>query len=100
MTTVVSLAFLFSSLVENAIGPIISTIAIIITFYILSAIDVTFLNNLEPYMFTTYMNDWQGFFKDTIDYGTIFKSAGVLALNIVVFYSIALYIFNKKDILS
>jgi ABC-2 type transport system permease protein len=100
MATVVSLAFLFSSLVENSIGPIVSTIAVIIIFYILSAIDVTFLNNLEPYMFTTYMNDWNLFFKETINYGEILKSAGVLALNIAIFYSAALFIFLKKDILS
>lgn len=100
MATVVSLAFLFSSLVENSIGPIVSTIAVIIIFYILSAIDVTFLNNIEPYMFTTYMNDWDLFFKETISYGEIMKSAGVLALNIAIFYSAALFIFLKKDILS
>lgn len=100
MATVVSLAFLFSSLVENSIGPIVSTIAVIIIFYILSAIDVTFLNNIEPYMFTTYMNDWDLFFKETISYGEILKSAGVLALNIAIFYSAALFIFLKKDILS
>ncbi|HEX2983512.1 MAG TPA: ABC transporter permease [Ignavibacteriales bacterium] len=100
MATVVSLAFLFSSLVENSIGPIVSTIAVIIIFYILSAIDVTFLNNIEPYMFTTYMNDWDLFFKESIDYGEILKSAGVLALNIAIFYSAALFIFLKKDILS
>ena len=37
MTVVCSLAILFSSLVENAIGPIVSTMAVIIIFIILSA---------------------------------------------------------------
>jgi hypothetical protein len=46
------------------------------------------------------MNDWEGFFKETVDYGAILKSAGILLLNAVIFYSAALYIFIKKDILS
>lgn len=100
MGAVVSLAFLFSSLVENAIGPIVSTIAVIITFYILSALDIAFINNIEPYMFTTYMNNLEMFFQDTIDYMEIAKSAGALAINIIIFYSAALLIFTKKDILT
>lgn len=100
MAAVVSLAYLFSSLVENAIGPIVSTIAVIIIFYILSAIDVTFLNNIEPYMFTTYMNDWGLFFKETVDYTEVLKSAGALILNAAIFSITAIIIFIKKDILS
>ena len=40
MMVVCSLAMLFSSLVENAIGPIVATMAVIIIFIILSAFDV------------------------------------------------------------
>lgn len=42
MSVVASLSFLFSSLVENSIGPIISTMAIIIVFIIISSINVNF----------------------------------------------------------
>ncbi|MBP1657205.1 MAG: hypothetical protein H6Q31_1806, partial [Bacteroidetes bacterium] len=40
MWTVASLAFLFSSLVENAIGPIIGTMAVIIVSYIIANVPV------------------------------------------------------------
>ena len=53
MTVVTALAFFFSSLVENAIGPIVSTMAVIIVFLILSALPIDFFRNIEPYLFTT-----------------------------------------------
>ncbi len=100
MTVVLSLAFLFSSLVENAIGPIVSTMAIIIVFVIISALDIEFFQSIRPYLFTNYMQSWRSFFDDPIDIQDIIKSAGVLAVHIVFFFSATVYIFNKKDILS
>lgn len=100
MTTVASLAFLFSSLVENAIGPIISTMAIIIVFVILSAIQVEFFQNIKHYFFTTHIMSWRLFFDEPIDIKEILNSAGILILHIFIFFSLTLIIFNKKDILT
>lgn len=100
MTVVASLAYLFSSLVENAIGPIVSTMAVIIVFVILSAINVDLLQAIRPYLFTNYISSWQLFFDDPIDIPEILKSIGVLALHIVLFFGAALIIFKKKDILT
>jgi len=100
MGVVAGLAFLFSSLVENAIGPIISTMTIIIVFLILSAINIDFFRALKPYLFTSYSMDWRLFFGSEIDAGEIWKSIGVLSLHIAVFYSVTLFIFKRKDILS
>jgi len=100
MTAVASLAFLFSSLVENSIGPIISTMAIIIVFVILSAIQVEFFQNIKPYFFTTHIMSWRLFFEDPLDLKEIFKSAANLLAHIVVFFGLTLFIFKKKDILS
>ena len=100
MTVVTSLAFLFSSLVENAIGPIISTMAVIIVFLILSNIQIDFFRDLEPYLFTTYMQSWRLFFDDPIDYAAILKSISVLLGHIVVFFAITAVIFKRKDILT
>ncbi len=72
MTVVTALAFFFSSLVENSIGPIISTMAVIIVFLILSAIQVNFFRNLEPYLFTTYMSSWRMLFDDPVDFAGFF----------------------------
>ena len=100
MGTVASLSFLFSSLVENSIGPIISTMAIIIVFLIISSIDVSFFRTIKPYLFTNYMLGWRLFFDQTIDYEEAIRSAAVLLGHSVVFFSATLIIFRRKDILS
>lgn len=100
MTVVLSLAFLFSSLVENAIGPIVSTMAIIIVFVIISALDIEFFQNIRPYLFTNYMQSWRFFFDDPIDNWEVIKSASVLIGHILVFFAATVFIFQKKDILS
>ena len=100
MMVVASLAFLFSSLVENAIGPIVSTMAIIITFLIISAIDIDLFQKVKPFLFTTYMSSWRLFFDDPIDFTKILESTLILVGHIVAFFGATIYIFNKKDILT
>jgi ABC-2 type transport system permease protein len=100
MTVVLSLALLFSSLVENAIGPIVTTMAIIIVFVIISALNIEFFRSIRPYLFTNYMQSWRSFFNDPIDIQEILKSVLVLAGHIVFFFGVTVCIFNKKDILS
>ena len=100
MTTVMALSFLFSSLVENAIGPIVATMAVIIIFIIVSALPIQFLENIKPFLFINHMNEWRAFMVDPVDYGHVITSGLVLLGHIVGFYLITLYLFIKKDILS
>lgn len=100
MSVVLSLSFLFSSLVENAIGPIVTTMAVIIILLILSAINVDVLRDIRPYLFVTYMSQWTSFFSDPVEISEILKSVAVLIAHIFSFYVITLIIFNRKDILS
>lgn len=100
MSVITSMAFFFSSLVENAIGPIVTTMAILIIFFILSVIPIDMLQGLKPYLFTTYLPGWLLFFNDPIDTANLAKSAAVLLGHIAVFYTAALIIFRRKDILS
>ncbi|MFH0735800.1 MAG: ABC transporter permease subunit [bacterium] len=100
MSTVISISIFFSSLVANAIGPIISTMAVIIIFIILSALNFDFIKLIHPYLFTNYLNDWKLFFDDPVDYWEVTKSASVLIAHIAVLYGVTSYIFIKKDILS
>jgi ABC-2 type transport system permease protein len=100
MMVVCSLAFLFSSLVENAIGPIISTMAVIIIFIIISAINIDLFKGIKPYLFTSYILNWREFFNDPVDTFEIIKSVLILAGHIVLFFSLTAFIFRKKDILS
>lgn len=100
LSMVCTLSFLFSSLVENAIGPIIATLAIIIVFTILSFLPFEVLESFRPYFFTTYLDDWKLFFTDPIDYTGIFNSLLIIISHIIVLFGITLYFFNKKDILT
>ena len=100
MMVVASLAFLLSSLVENAIGPIVSTMAIIIVFIIISAIDIDIFQKIKPFLFTTYMSSWRLFFDDPIDLSKILESTLILVGHILAFFGVTVYIFNKKDILT
>ncbi len=100
MGVVTSIAFLFSALVENAIGPIITTMAIIIIFMIVSAIDVNFFRTIKPFLFTNYMGTWSAFFDNPPDTAEIIKSTLVLGTHIIVLFGAAAYIFQKKDILT
>lgn len=100
LSTVFSLAFFFSSLVENAIGPIVATMAVIIILLIVSTLDIDILKKIHPYLFTSYMGVWNNYFTDPVDYGEIIKSCSVLLAHTGVFFGAALVIFKKKDILS
>ncbi len=100
MMVVCSLAFLFSSLVENAIGPIISTMAVIIIFIIISAINIDLFKAIKPYLFTSHILKWREFFNDPVDTFEIIKSVLILVGHIVLFFSLTAFIFRKKDILS
>jgi ABC-2 type transport system permease protein len=113
LTTVAALAFLLSVFAENSIGPIVSTISIVIIFTILSEMQIPLYDRtIKPFLFTSHMLAWKGFFYSKVNAGgsaipgtienlrAIGKSAMILVLYIVGFVSTAIVVFNKKDILS
>ncbi len=112
MLVVAALAFLLSIFSENSIGPIVASISIIIVFTILNTLDLPFFNAIKPYLFTTHMLGWKGFFDvkvnaeneqviGSIEYlPAILRSAGILFLHIVIFLGLSIAVFRKKDILS
>jgi ABC-2 type transport system permease protein len=100
MTVVASLAFLFSTLAENSIGPIIGTMAVVIVFLVLGNFPFDFFRMLSPYLFTTYMIFWQRFLDDPIPWQEIAKSALILGLHNIGLFSIAFVVFTRKDIKS
>jgi ABC-2 type transport system permease protein len=100
MTTVAALALLLSLFADNSIGPIISTMGIIILFTILTTMDLPLFNSVKPYIFTSHMLGWKGFFDDPVNYRSIIRSMFVLLIHIFIFISAAIFIFKKKDVLS
>ena len=101
MTVVASIAFLFSTLAENSIGPIIGTMAVVIVFLVLGNLPLDFFRTLKPYLFTTYMiNLWQQFLNIPIPWQEIRRSAIILGLHNAGLFLIAFFIFKRKDIKS
>lgn len=100
MLTVASIAFLFSVFADNSIGPIVAAMSVVIVMTILTTMDVPIFNLLKPYLFTNHMLNWKGFFDNPVDLREVLKSAGILLLHIVLFVSLGVYFFRKKDILS
>jgi len=113
LTTVTALSFLLSVFAENAIGPIVSTISIIIVFTILSEMQIpVYDNTVKPWLFTSHMLAWKGFFYSKSNgegqaiagsienLPAILKSLGVLLSYILLFVGTAILVFRKKDILS
>jgi ABC-2 type transport system permease protein len=101
MSVVASIAFLFSTLAENSIGPIIGTMAVVIVFHVLGNLPLDFFRALKPYLFTTYMiNLWQQFLDTPIPWPEIGRSAIILGLHNAGLFLIAFFIFKGKDIKS
>ncbi|HRG38269.1 MAG TPA: hypothetical protein PK289_07050, partial [Bacteroidia bacterium] len=61
---------------------------------------VEFLQKIQPYLFTTHMLAWRSFFEDPLPVDKIVHSISVLLIHIVLLLGVAVYKFNRKDILS
>jgi ABC-2 type transport system permease protein len=107
-----SLAFMLSVFSDNSIGPIVITVCVIIVFTILTQMQIPFYDEtIKPYLFTTHMLGWKGFFyvkavdgvteKGSIEnLSAIVKSATILIGYTVAFLGIAFWYFKRKNILS
>jgi ABC-2 type transport system permease protein len=100
MLTIASLAFLFSSFVENAIGPIIATIGVNVIFLMVTVIPAELFQTIRPYLYTTYMDIWQRVFDDPVPWSRVATSASILGGYSLGFALVAWLIFRRKDILS
>lgn len=110
---VAALSLFLSTLAENSIGPIVATVCVIIVCTLISEMQIPVYNKyLKPYLFTTYMLGWKGFFYIGVDdegqtirgsiqnFPAILKSIGMLTAYIIFFVSASVFVFRKKDILS
>ena len=100
LLTVSSVSICFSAFAENSIGPIVSTMAVIILFTIIGSMEVSVFQNIKPFLFTTHMASWRSFFEDPVPYSKIFNSIIILVVHNVLLVSIAIIKFKKKDITS
>jgi ABC-2 type transport system permease protein len=112
MVTVSSLAFLLSLFAENSIGPIIATMSIVIVFTILNSLGLPLFDAVKPWLFTTHMLGWKGFFDVQVgadneqvvgsveNLPAVLRSAAILVVHIGLFLALSVAVFRRKDILS
>lgn len=100
MTAIAALSMMLSAFADNSIGPIISTMGIVVVLTILSNLELPLFNIIKPYLFTTHMIGWKGFFDDPVPYAAIGRSATVLVVYTMLFLGTTIAYFNKKDISS
>jgi len=113
LTVIAALSLLLSIFAENSIGPIIATVCIVIVCTIISNINVPIIDrSLKPFLFTSYLVGWKGFFyigttqqgvpiKGSVEnWPAIRNSLLILIAHIFILVTAAVVVFNKKDILS
>ena len=100
MLTIASLSFFFSSFVENAIGPIISTMGVNMIFLMVTVIPLELFQDIKPYLFTNYLNVWQKVFEDPVPWDSVWTSSAVLGAYSLALVFAAWLIFRRKDILT
>ncbi|MBI3234546.1 MAG: ABC transporter permease subunit, partial [Bacteroidetes bacterium] len=96
LVTVATLALALSCFSDNSIGPIVSTMGIILVFTIIGTLEVPIFDVIKPYLFTTHMAAWRFLFDDPLQLDQIISSISLLVAHIVILLGIALYKFNKK----
>ena len=112
MITVAALAFMLSAFTDNSIGPVVITVCVIIVFTILTQMQIPFYDEtINPYLFTTHMLGWKGFFYVkgnngvTVDgslenFPAIIRSGLILIGYTLVFLFVTAWYFRRKNILS
>jgi ABC-2 type transport system permease protein len=112
LITVAAMGFFFSVFASNSLGPIITTMSVIIVMTILTTLDIPLFQRIKHFFFTSHMIAWKGFFEMKTDEagiaipGTIrnlpaiLQSAAILCFHIIGFVSTAILIFRKKDVLN
>ncbi|MEN6520017.1 MAG: ABC transporter permease [Armatimonadota bacterium] len=96
--TVGSIAFFISTLVTNSLGAIGGAMIVYIVLRLVGVIG--YFDPIEPYLFTTYMGAFEGFFIDEIPWLEIGKYALILLTYSAAFAGAGFLIFRRKDVLS
>ncbi len=100
LLVITSLCFLFSTLVNNGIGPMIGTMAIIMVGLAVATLPFDIFDSIKPWLFTSYLNIWEKAFYLPIPWGGIGFDLTVLGGHVAVFIAISLLVFQRKDILT
>ena len=79
--TVSSLSICLSCFTDNSIGPIVTTMSIILLFTIIGTLDVHVFDYVRPFLLTTHMASWRSFFEDPLPIQDIKNSILILLIH-------------------
>jgi len=112
LTMIASMALFLSVYAENALGPIVATVCIVIVFTIIQQLKVpVFEQTINPWSFTTHMLGWKGFFyveknaegvtiNGSIENPMALLKSGIILVGYILFFvSLSVIGYRKKDIL-
>ena len=95
--TLIILAFFLSTLANHSLGPIITTVAILIGCTIISTFEVGMFRTVQPFLFTTYLSKWQGFFAFEVQGEDMGLAIAILVGHMAIFFGGAAGVFLRKD---
>ena len=100
MLTVTSLCFMISTFSKNSVTPIIVTISVVFIGTAVAFIPIEFFENLNPYLFTGYIDLFLTAFHDPLPKKLFLQEALVCGIWSALFIFTSFYHFNKCDILD
>jgi ABC-2 type transport system permease protein len=100
LTVISTFSMMLSAFTENSIGPIVSTIAVVIIFTIIGTLEFPLFEKISPFLFTTHMIVWRSMFAEPLPEHQLLYSVLILTGHVILFLGITLYHFNRKDILN
>ncbi len=97
---VAAFSMMLSCFTDNSIGPIVSSMAVIILFTIIGSLELPVFDAIKPFLFTTHMIVWRNMFDQPLQMDVILTSCIILLAHIFLFLGISLFHFSRKDINS
>jgi ABC-2 type transport system permease protein len=94
---VLSLAMLVSTFSNSSLTAAIVALVVVVVMQILG--NLSYFDFLKPYLFTNYLEDWQNFFRQPIDWPPVQKGLLTFAIYIVAATVAAWLVFRRKDVL-
>lgn len=94
------LALLLGCFAENALGPVIGAMAVVIVLTAVALLEVPMIEKIAQWFFTTHAAAWRMFFDEPVSMGAIVRSAVVLGLHCLVFCFVTAIAIERKDVLS
>ena len=82
---VAAFSMMLSCFTDNSIGPIVSSMAVIILFTIIGSLELPVFDAIKPFPFTTHMIVWRNMFDQPLQMDVILTSCIILLAHIFLF---------------